>query len=156
MLVVVISEDDHTQPSKFHYHAARQTTRGAAAKASGLNAEGGSCGKLIQAEYRRRQGCFLHYSMTSADEEEMGKSTRWVSRLKLKAAKLESLAVKARKVWNSVERFQITMTMKRNPLTLSRPPLLSGLLEGCRLGKLWRYFGITPLGRRSLEKGVVG
>jgi len=43
---------------------------------------------------------FSLYSMTSAGAEEMGKSTRWVSRRKLKAAILESLAVKARKVWN--------------------------------------------------------
>jgi len=55
--------------------------------------------KLIQAEYSETSRVPWTYSMTSADAEGMGKCTRRVSRRKLKAAILESQAVKARKVW---------------------------------------------------------
>ena len=72
-----------------------RTNRRAAAKANGSDAEIGSRTKLIQADISEMPRVSFLYSMASADAEEL-RSTHRVSRRKLKAAILDSTAVKVR------------------------------------------------------------
>ena len=78
-------------------HPRGQTTRRAVARANGLVAETGSRVKMICGVIGDAKG-FFPLPDGQGQHGRTGESTCWVSRRKLKAAILESSAVKARKV----------------------------------------------------------